>query len=125
MWHNHSDTKLKHHINTSMNYLRKTIGWYLLGICALGIWAGWETGEGWIMLLVVPVVLWKTPPFNWSNQVFGWAASKDPLGTKRATKKFLTGKKWYWWVGYTLLVWLIVSVLVSLISGEATLVLIG
>ena len=108
-----------------MEHLKQNIGWYLLGIIAVGIWAACGTGEGWIFWLMIPVVWWKTPPFSGSDRVFGWAASKDPLGTKRATKKFLTGKKWYWWVGYTLLVWLIVSVLVSLISGEATLVLIG
>ena len=108
-----------------MEHLKQNIGWYLLGILAIGIWAAWGTGEGWIFWLMIPVVWWKTPPFSGSDRVFGWAASKDPLGTKRATKKFLTGKKWYWWVGYTLLVWLIASVLVSLISGEATLVLIG
>ena len=99
----------------------------MLGICALGIWAGWETGEGWIMLLVIPVVLWKTPPFSWSDRVFGWSASKDPLGTKRATKSFMDkrGNKWYWWLGYALIIWAIASVIVSLISGEPTLVLIG
>ena len=110
-----------------MDHLRKTIGWYLLGILAIGIWAAWGTGEGWIFWLMIPVVLWKTPPFSWNDRLFGWAASKDPLGTKAATKRFMDkrGNKWYWWLGYLLIIWAVVSLIVSLISGEPTLVIVG
>lgn len=97
----------------------------MLVILALGIWAAWGTGEGWIFWLMIPVVLWKLPPFSWSDKVFNWAASKDPLGTKKATAKFMKGKPWYYWVIYTLLLWGLMSVVVSLISGEPTLVLFG
>ena len=74
---------------------------------------------------LIPVILWKIPPFNNKEKLFAWAASKDPLGTKKATAKFLQGKAWYWWVGYALLLWALASVVVSLISGEPTLVIIG
>jgi len=114
-----------------MNHLRKTIGWYLLGILGITIWLGHtEPSDDYpvfLFYLMIPVVLWKAPPFSWGDKLFGWSASKDPLGTKRATKKFMDkrGNKWYWWLGYLLIIWAIVSAIVSLISGELTLVIVG
>jgi hypothetical protein len=69
-------------------HLKEQIGWYLLALCAIGAWAGWQS-DGWIMLLMMPVVLWKVPPFSKEEKLFAWAASKDPLGIKAATAKFL------------------------------------
>lgn len=105
-------------------HLRKYIGYYMIPLCLFGAYAGWND-DGWIMLLMIPVILWKVPPFNNKDKLFAWAASKDPLGTKKATAKFLEGKAWYWWVGYALLLWALASVVVSLISGEPTLVIVG
>ena len=114
-----------------MDFIKKNIGWFLLGILGITIWLGHtEPSDDYpvfLFYLMIPVVLWKTPPFSWSDRVFGYAASKDPLGTKRATKNFMDkrGNKWYWWLGYTILLWGFPSIVVSLISGEPTLVLIG
>ena len=110
-----------------MKHLKQYIGYYMLGLLALGIWADWQEQELWVFWLMIPVVLWKLPPFNWGDRVFGWAASKDPFGTKRATKAFMDKRsnKWYWWLGYFIAIWIIASILVSLISGEPTIVLIG
>jgi hypothetical protein len=105
-------------------HLKEQIGWYLLALCAIGAWAGWQS-DGWIMLLMMPVVLWKVPPFSKEEKLFAWAASKDPLGIKAATAKFLQGKAWYWWLGYFILTCVIASILISLITGEQTLVIIG
>ena len=75
-------------------------------------------------------VLWKDS-FSWGgggviNYLVG-LIEKDPWGTKRATKKFMDkrGNKWYWWLGYLLIIWAIVSAIVSLIRGEPTLVIVG
>ena len=35
------------------------------------------------------------------------------------------GNKWYWWLGYLLIIWAIASAIVSLIPGEPTLVIVG
>ena len=114
-----------------MNHLKKYIGWYALALLVFVIYEGHAVPSDdhpvIIFYLMIPVVLWKMPPFNFSDRVFGWAASKDPLGTKRATKTFMNkrGNKWYWWLAYAVVIWIIVSVFVSLISGEPTIVLIG
>ncbi len=108
-----------------MDFVRKNIGWFLLAILVFGIVVSWGDEDSWIFWLIIPVVLWKLPPFSVSKRVFGWAASKDPLGTKKATAKFMKGKPWYYWVIYTVIIWAVMSALVSLLSGTPTLVLIG
>ena len=112
-----------------MEFMKKNIGWFLLIVLAIGIWAGHSEPSDdypvFIFYLMIPVILWKVPPFSFSNKTFAWAGRQDPLGTKKATRNFLKGKKWYWWVGYTILLWGIASLLISLISGTPTLVLIG
>ena len=114
-----------------MDFVKKNIGWFLLALLVIAIYGGHtEPSDDYpvfIFYLMIPVVLWKLPPFSLSDRVFGWAASKDPLGTKRATKKFMDKRsnKWYWWLGYAILLWIFASIVVSLISGEPTLVLVG
>lgn len=114
-----------------LTHLRSYIGWYILALLVAAIYGGHtEPSDDYpvfIFYLLIPVVFWKLPPFNWNDRLFGWAASKDPLGTKRATKRFMDkrGNKWYWWLGYTIILWLVVSVIYSLIAGEPTLVIVG
>ena len=114
-----------------IEHLRNKIGWYILALVVLCIYFGHIDPDPeypvFIFYLMIPVVFWKLPPFGWSDRVFGWAASKDPLGTKRATKRFMDkrGNKWYWWLAYLVVIWIIASVIYSLIAGEPTLVIVG
>ena len=54
-----------------MNHLRNHIGWYLLVLTTVGIWADWETQDYWAMWFAYPLILWKTPPFNWGDKFWG------------------------------------------------------
>ena len=51
-----------------MNHLRNHIGWYLLVLTTVGIWADWETQDYWALWFSYPLILWKTPPFNWGDK---------------------------------------------------------
>ena len=108
-----------------MKHLKQYIGVYMLGLLALGIWADWQEQELWVFWLMIPVVFWQLPPFSWKQKIFTWAAGKDPLGLKRLTENYLRNKPYYYWIAYVFLLWAIASILVSLISGEPTIVLIG
>jgi len=108
-----------------MEFMKKNIGWFLLSILVFGIVISWGDGDNFIFWLIIPVILWKLPPFNVSKRVFGWAASKDPLGTKKSTAKFMKGKPWYYWLGYFILTCAVMSGIISLITGEYHLVFFG
>ena len=49
-----------------MTHLRKYIGVYLIGMVALAIY--FDTPDDdyplWLWWLIVPVILWKVPPFS-------------------------------------------------------------
>lgn len=54
-----------------MNHLRNYIGWYLLVLTTIGIWADWETQDYWALWFAYPIILWKTPPFDWGDKFWG------------------------------------------------------
>ena len=56
-----------------MTHLRKYIGVYLLGMVALAIY--FDTPDDdyplWLWWLIVPVILWKVPPFSVGDWFWG------------------------------------------------------
>ena len=77
------------HYVADETYKAHNIGYYILAILILGIWIDWQEQELWAFWLVIPVVFWKSSPFEWGSKIFSWAATKDSFGTKRATKAFM------------------------------------
>ena len=59
-----------------MTHLRKYIGVYLLGMVALAIY--FDTPDDdyplWLWWLIVPVILWKVPPFSIGDWFWGHVA---------------------------------------------------
>lgn len=59
-----------------IEHLKKYIGIYLLGMIALAIYfdAADDSYPVWVWWLLIPVVLWKTPPFNIGDWFWGKVA---------------------------------------------------
>ena len=59
------------------NHLKNYIGIYLLAMVCFLIYASEPTDEipVWVWYLFIPVVLWKTPPFNIGDWFWGKVAS--------------------------------------------------
>jgi hypothetical protein len=59
-----------------IEHLKKYIGLYLLGMIALAIYfdAADDSYPVWVWWLLIPVVLWKTPPFNIGDWFWGKVA---------------------------------------------------
>ena len=59
-----------------MKHLRKYIGVYLLGMVAIAIY--FDTPDDnyplWLWWLIVPVILWKAPPFSIGDRFWGKVA---------------------------------------------------
>ena len=56
-----------------LEHLRKYIGLYLLGMVALAIYLDTPDDDYplWLWWLIVPIILWKTPPFNIGDWFWG------------------------------------------------------
>lgn len=59
-----------------MQHLKKYIGVYLLGMIAIAIYLDTPDDDYplWLWWLIVPVILWKVPPFSIGDWFWGYVA---------------------------------------------------
>ena len=79
-----------------MKHFKKYIGIYLLGMIALAIY--FDTPDDdyplWLWWLIVPVILWKVPPFS----IGDWCWGKVASGWEWILKPFTNWmQNWPWW----------------------------
>ena len=80
-----------------MAHLRKYIGVYLLGLVALAIY--FDTPDDdyplWLWWLIVPVILWKVPPFSVGDRFWGYVMRLYELLFQIPMRWLKKSPKWF------------------------------